>query len=154
MTRAWRITKAKHVQTAFDGEGARLYGGRWSSPGRRVVHLAESLSLATLEILVHLQHTPALADYVMFTVDFPPECVKTLSARDLPDNWRAYPAPTQTQAIGDAWLQDAESVILRVPSAIVAQEHNFLVNPAHADFARLTLEGPFRLDIDPRVMKR
>jgi RES domain-containing protein len=154
MTQAWRITKAKHAPNAFDGEGARLYGGRWSNPGRCVVHVAESLSLATLEILVHLQQTAVLKEYVVFTIDFPPECVQILPERDLPENWRAYPAPAQTRAIGDRWIRHSESLILRVPSVIVTQEHNFLVNPAHPDVHRILLEGPFPLDIDPRVLKR
>jgi len=152
--RAWRITKAKYANQPFNGEGARLYGGRWSSPGTPVVYVAESLSLGILEVLVHLQQTPILADYVVFSIDFAPELVETVPERDLPANWRGYPTPAENQAIGDRWVQGGSSVILRVPSAIIVHEHNFLVNPTHPDFRRLTIDGPLPLDIDPRVMKR
>jgi RES domain-containing protein len=153
MTRAWRITKAKYAQAPLDGEGARLFGGRWSHPGTRVVYFAQSLSLATLEVLVHLHETPVLADYVVFAVDFPDECLTILQESDLPGNWRLFPTPRENQAIGDRWAQALSSLVLRVPSAIVAQEWNYLINPAHPDFQRVTAAGPFPLDIDPRVWK-
>src|SRR5258708_6918344 len=101
MARAWRITKAKYAAQAFDGEGACLYGGRWTSAGTPVVYVADSLSLATLEVLVHLQQSLVLADYVVFTVEFPDECVKQLSPRDLAHNWRDFPTPAENQALGD-----------------------------------------------------
>lgn len=142
MPRAWRITKAKYAAQAFDGEGARLYGGRWSSPGIRVVYAAESLSLAILEVLVHLQNTAPLAAYVVGTIDFPDALLETLSAGDLPANWRDYPTPPENQALGDHFVQQATGVILRVPSAITVQEHNYLINPAHADFQRCIVSEP------------
>src|SRR5438132_5770900 len=148
MTRAWRITKAKYARNVFDGEGARLYGGRWSSPGTRVVYAADSLALATLEILVHLQHTLALADFIVFRIDFPQQFVHILAERDWPKNWRDYPAPTENQAVGDRWVQEARTLFLRAPSAVIPQEGNNLINPALADFVRAKIDGPFPMDID------
>jgi RES domain-containing protein len=153
MTRAWRITKAKYANNAFDGEGARLYGGRWSSPGTRVVYVADSLALATLEILVHLQNTRTLADYVVFRSDFSAESVQILPEGDWPNRWRAYPSPADVQAVGDRWIRAARTPLLRVPSAVIPQECNYLLNPAHADFTRIAIAGPFPLDIDPRLLK-
>lgn len=151
MLRAWRITKAKHAGEAFSGEGAWLFGSRWSSPGRRVAFASETLSLATLEVLVHLQKSSVLADYVLFTVDFPKECAQDLDRSLLPRSWRHFPAPPQLHALGEAWLRSASSALLRVPSAIIVHEHNFLINPGHSDFLRLEINGPRPLDIDPRV---
>jgi RES domain-containing protein len=154
MARAWRITKAKYAPTTFDGEGARLYGGRWSSPGTRVVYIAESLSLATLEVLVHLQQPSVLSDYVVFTLDFPDDCIEVLAPGDWPPRWRDYPAPPENQVIGDRWVRDRRSLILRVPSAVTRHEANFLVNPLHPDFRRATIQGPSPLDVDARVFQR
>src|SRR5580698_84984 len=116
MPRAWRITKQKYAEGAFDGEGARLYGCRWSSPGTRVVYAAESLSLAVLEVLVHLQHTPTLSAYCVFTLDFPDECVITPSS--FAKNWRIYPTSVENQQLGDGWVATGTSLVLRVPSAV------------------------------------
>jgi len=151
MGRAWRITKAKHAANAFQGEGARMFGSRWSSPGTRVAFASETLSLAVLEVLVHLQKSPGLAGYVVFTVDFPNRCIEQLDESLLPENWRHFPAPPQVQAIGDRWIDTASSVILRVPSAIIPQEYNFLINPAHNEFAELVIGGPTPLEVDSRV---
>lgn len=148
---AWRITKAKHATNAFDGEGARLYGSRWSTPGTRMAFASESLSLATLEIVVHLQNSSPLASYVVFTVEFPEDLVRDLDLRLLPKNWRSFPAPQQTREIGDDWIKSNSGVLLRVPSAIVTHEHNFLINPAHHDFPKLIFHGPLSFDVDARV---
>ncbi|MGC8493144.1 MAG: RES family NAD+ phosphorylase [Syntrophobacteraceae bacterium] len=151
MPSAWRITKTRHATSAFDGEGARLYGSRWSTPGTRMAFASESLSLATLEILVHLQNTSPLASYVVFTVEFSEDLVQALDLHLLPKNWRSFPAPPETQLIGDHWIKSNSSVLLRVPSTIVAHEHNFLINPMHHDFPKLIIHGPKPLDVDARV---
>ncbi len=152
MPRAWRIIKAKHAASAFTGEGARLFGSRWSSPGTRVAFASETLSLATLEVLVHLQKSGSLAGYVVFTLDFPEELVQELDRSILPRNWRKSPVLPQVQSIGDRWVKNVLSVMLRVPSTIITHEHNFLINPAHDDFPKLIIGGPSPLDIDSRVI--
>jgi RES domain-containing protein len=151
MPRAWRIVKRKYAADAFDGEGARLFGGRWSSPGTRAVYVAESLALATLEILVHLHSSVLPADYVIFTVEIPPDCVETVPVSALPANWRAYPPPPENQRIGGDWTRQRSSLALRVPSAITTTDFNYLLNPLHPDFHLLAIQGPSDLDIDPCV---
>jgi RES domain-containing protein len=130
MPRAWRITKARHAGNAFDGEGARLQGGRWSSIGTRIVYTAGSESLAILEILVHLQETAFLSSYVIFQLDFSDTLVQELDPASLSSNWRVSPAPPATLAIGDDWIRNSSPAVLRVPSVIVPSEYNFLINPA------------------------
>jgi RES domain-containing protein len=154
MPRAWRLIKQNHVASAFDGAGARLYGSRWSSQGLRVAFAAETLSLAVLEMLVHLQNSYPMAGYAVFTVDFPQELVEILNPNSLPQHWRRFPTPPEVQAIGDQWLRISSSVLLRVPSAIIPHEHNFLINPTHADFSKLEIAGPVPFDIDPRIFDR
>ncbi|HJZ90816.1 MAG TPA: RES domain-containing protein [Gemmataceae bacterium] len=152
--RAYRVVKAKYAATAFDGEGARLYGGRWNSPGVRVVYVSESLSLSVLEILVHLQTNVLLSSYVTFAVELPETVIEELPTAALPADWREFPAPPAVRALGDAWVARGSSAALRVPSAVLAMEHNYLLNPAHAEFVRLAVSGPEPLDVDARVFRR
>jgi RES domain-containing protein len=154
MPRGWRIAKASHAAAAFDGEGARLYGGRWNSPGTALVYTAESEALAALELLVHLRAPQLLAAYVSIPADFDEELVQSLAAASLPSGWRRYPAPSALQQIGDRWVLEARSVVLRVPSAVVPRESNFLLNPLHRDFARVALGRPVPFEFDARLRPR
>jgi RES domain-containing protein len=148
MTRAWRILKTRFSADAFSGEGARLYGGRWNSPGVPMVYTAGSVSLATLELLVHLDTTSVLPSYSICPVDFDDSLVESLDRASLPSDWRQSPSPTSLQLIGDDWISRGSSVVLRVPSAVVEDENNYLINPAHKDFKKLVIGGmkPFRMD--------
>ena len=153
MISAWRITKQKHAKTAFTGEGARLYGGRWNSPGRLAVYTAESRALALTEILVHLESAAVLSRYVVFKVDFDESSVADIESDAFPKNWRAEPTPKRLQTLGNDWLDSGRSVVLRVPSAIVGGEFNYLLNPLHPDFSKLRISGPERFQIDKRLVK-
>ena len=151
--RAWRIVKAKHAATAFSGDGARQVGGRWNSPGAGVVYVAGSASLAILEILVHLPYSELMKRYVVFEVTFDDALVRAVDSSGLPKNWREYPPPAETQRIGDTWLAGAGSAILRVPSVIVPSEWNYLLNPAHAEFAKISIGPKQPVQFDPRLIK-
>jgi RES domain-containing protein len=148
---AWRVVKKKHKSTAFDGEGARLYGGRWTSVGRRAVYTSSSVALATLEILFHmgLQNRPLLVNsFVVYQVEIPESLVAEIDPDALPSNWAAPIAPPQLSAIGDAWLDAREKPVLRVPSAVVLSESNFILNLEHPRFSRLRIgpEQPYAFD--------
>src|SRR5438552_1429771 len=125
--RAWRITKAKHATAAFSGTGAKSNGGRWNSLGTSIVYCGSSLSLAILEMLVHLNTPELTARYVSFEVTFDESLVTTLPVANLPKTWRKSPPPPSVQALGDQWVSSAASAILRVPSVIVPTEWNFLL---------------------------
>jgi RES domain-containing protein len=150
---AWRLVKAKHAAAAFDGEGARRYGGRWNSPGRPAVYAASSLSLAALEVLVHLEDAGTLSAYCSFRIEFEEGWVERIGAESLPEDWAGDPVPVSTQRIGDAWLLGGTGLLLEVPSAIIRSETTFLLNPAHADFLRLRIEGPEPFHWDPRLVR-
>lgn len=154
MPKAYRIVKARYAGNAFDGEGARMQGGRWSSIGTRTVYTAGSLSLAVLEILVHLQQTQILSSYVVFELDFPERLVQNQDHDSLPADWRSSPAPVSTKQIGDTWIKKSSSALLKVPSVIVPSEYNFLINPAHSDFSGISIGDPMPLDVDPRLLER
>jgi RES domain-containing protein len=145
---AWRIVKRRHARTAFDGEGARLYGGRWTSPGRSAVYTSATIALATLEMLVHLDSVELLTAYTLFEVSFSDELVQRLDPKRLPASWKTFPAPAALHALGDAWLDAGRTPILRVPSAIVAVEFNYVLNPDHKQFRRITIGAaqPYRID--------
>jgi RES domain-containing protein len=154
MVSAWRITKRKHSRSAFTGEGARLYGGRWNSPGTAMIYTAESQSLAVLEILVHLDSPELLKKYVLFKVRIGKSYIVDIDAALLPRNWRAEPAPGKVQKIGDEWVINATSAVLRVPSTLVPGESNFLLNPQHPDFPKLQFSEAIPFHFDPRLIER
>lgn len=154
MTTLYRICKTKRVGAAFDGEGARLYGGRWNSPGTRMVYTAGSLSLAVLEILVHLENDAILPGYSYVKVDCPDDLItNVIDIAPLPKDWQSSPPPGELKQIGDEWTSKMKSAVLAVPSAVVSIEPNYLINPAHSDFGQLKFSLPEALTIDPRLFE-
>jgi RES domain-containing protein len=151
---AWRITKQKYARSAFAGDGARIYGGRWNSPGTAMLYTAQSQSLAVLEMLVHLDSPDLLRKYVLIEVSIDPSYVIDLSIATLPRNWRADPVPPRVQAIGDDWVAGGTSAVLRVPSTLVPGESNFLLNPRHPDFGKMRIGKPIPFPYDPRLRQR
>jgi RES domain-containing protein len=149
---AWRITKRKHVKTAFSGRGARKYGGRWNSPGTAIVYTAQTQSLAALEMLVHLDGPELLQRYVLIGVEIDESLVRKVDPSDLPRNWRADPAPLGSRKIGDEWVESGASAVLQIPSTLVPAESNFLLNPGHVDFAKLVVGEPVGFDFDSRLI--
>lgn len=152
MITAWRLVKPRHAAAALSGEGARLHGGRWNSPGTRVAYASDSIALATLEVLAHLQSTTMLQAYSLVSVRFPAESVEVVESGALPARWRRFPSPPENQAIGDRWAAERRSLVLRVPSAIIPAAGNFLINPSHPEFEKVVVGGPERFAFDPRLV--
>ena len=151
---AWRIVKRKLAAEAFSGEGARLYGGRWNSPGVSVVYTAQSQSLAALELLVHLENSDLLREYVVIEARFDSSYVTRISKADLPQDWRANPPPPAARAIGDAWIAQEPSPVLELPSAIIPAESIFLMNPQHSAFSQIEIGEPLLFEFDLRLIAR
>jgi len=145
---AYRLLKRKWKDAAFDGEGARLYGGRWNSRGKSAIYLAGSQSLAMLEVMVHLNDYRLLASYVLFEVRLPADHITDLSDDQIPRDWQAQPAPTSTAEIGDAWLDQNAGLALAVPSVIVPREKNYLLNTRHSLFPDVA-ESAEELEFSP-----
>ena len=150
---AWRITKRKHAQTAFDGSGARKFGGRWNSPGIAIVYAAQSQSLAVLEMLVHLDGPSLLQQYVLIPVEIDAGLIRTVEIGELPRDWQSHPAPPALRDVGDTWVRSSASVALKLPSALLPAESNFLLNPGHMDFEKLAIGEPVAFEFDARLMK-
>jgi RES domain-containing protein len=153
MITAWRIVKRKRARTAFSGDGARQYGGRWNSPGVPMVYTAASQSLAALEMVVHLDSSELLHYYVVFKVGIEESLIKKVTSDRLPKNWRADPAPAKVRELGNAWVKSGASAVLQVPSATLPAENNYLLNPLHPDFPKLTIGRPTAFQFDPRLAR-
>ena len=150
---AWRLAAPEFARAPDDmlsGEGARLYGGRWNSPGRAAVYLADSLALAGMELLVHLENTAILRTYRKMPVYIPEELVRHIEPGELPPGWEAGPR-TLTRMIGDRWLAEGQSAVLQTPSAVVPGESNFILNPNHRDFPAVEAGPISDFRYDPRL---
>jgi RES domain-containing protein len=153
----WRISKRRYANppiAAFDGEGPKRRGGRRTPPGRRAAYASSSLALASLEYFVNLNPEDAPADLVSIRVEIPDDVIlERVDLVSLPENWRATPFPLELQAVGERWLISASSVFLLVPSALVPDELNLLINPSHSDFKDLRFSEAMEFRFDPRMWK-
>lgn len=145
----WRITRAAH--RALDGEGARLHGGRWNGEGRAVVYTSASLSLAALEYLVHVEPLLAPSDLIAMEIALPDAAGMgaSVTPEDFPaGDWRQCPAPEWQAELGDLWIDDATFLWLAVPSAVVPEEYNILINPLNSGMSsvRVLSTRPFSFD--------
>jgi RES domain-containing protein len=151
--RVWRIASAAHA--AFDGEGARRHGSRWTPRGVPAVFASATLSLAALERFVHtdsdLEPTDLLAVPVEIRDDI---AIEAVQVETLPADWRTFPAPSALALIGEQWFRSSRTAVLSVPSVVVPHERNFVLNPTHRKFARIVIgrSEPFRFD--PRMWKK
>lgn len=156
MRYGWRIASPEFSQNhdqMLNGEGAFLYGGRWNSKGVRVVYLGSSLAQASMELLVHLGRADVLKIYRVARLSFDEGLMEHIDLNDLPDDWQAPTLAPAIQAVGDEWIAAASSLILQVPSAAVAGEYNYLLNPIHPDMNKVGLGPITAYQFDPRVLK-
>lgn len=142
--RVYRVCRSVHAR--LDGEGAKRVGGRWNSPGHAVVYMAQSVSLAVLENLVHMSKEDFPVGYVKVSVLIP----DGLSVLSEDDFMQDLPAIGQTE-LGDLWLASARSAVIRVRSAVISDEFNFLLNPQHPEFERIMAEQPVPFVFDERL---
>lgn len=148
---AWRLCQAKYATTAFSGDGAKRYGGRWSPVRYPVVYLAESRALAALEVLANVDDGARLRYQKWVCIPLlAPDSTIEKPAR-VPVSWRTFPYTPATQAFGAAWAREGRSALLRLPSAIVPGEFNYLLNPGHPDFKAMKIGEPERFSFDPRL---
>jgi RES domain-containing protein len=148
---AWRIFKAVHRRTAFTGQGARLFGGRWNQRGIPLIYTSATVSLAALELLANLDSVEVLGEFLVCDMKFDESLVERLNINDLPKNWRESRAKSALRAIGTRWTTAGESAVLQVLSVVVPAESNFLINPNHPDFGRIAIGRPRRFEFDRRL---
>jgi RES domain-containing protein len=151
--RAYRLSSKAYRATAFAGEGARLAAGRWNHKGTRIVYCSESRALAALELFVNLDPALAPPELVFIAVDVPDGIITTHGIATLPSGWQNYPAPDAVKDIGTEWVKAGTSAALLVPSVVLPEEKNLLLNPEHADFGRVKIGKPIKFTFDRRMWK-
>jgi len=149
----WRIATARRARTAFSGEGARRYGGRWNPKGVPLVYAAESRALAMLEMLV--QDEPLHARYVVIPATLPDGlAIERVDTAKLPSDWRGPQRTEDLRTIGAEWAASRRTVALAAPSAVLPEETNYLLNVLHPDFRRIRVGKPRVLVTDVRLLGR
>ncbi len=150
MLTVWRLVNTRFAGNAFSGEGARLYGGRWNRKGTPIIYTAGSQSLAMLEMLV--QDEPLRANYVMIPARLSGNLkMEKIKTSDLPSGWRSLAGREALQEIGTTWARRNSSAVLVVPSAVIPEECNYLLNPLHPSFARIVIGVPQEFTTDLRL---
>jgi RES domain-containing protein len=139
---AFRIVKKRHALTAFSGDGARAYGGRWNFPGVPMVYAAHTRALAALESLAHFGGAERRMAFVTFEIDIPDKLAIRVEAADLPRDWRNSEPGSSTQGLGSGWQREGRSAALVVPSVLVPQECCVLLNPEHPDMDKIMVSYP------------
>lgn len=150
----FRIEREKYLDTALSGIGASISEGyRWNSLNTRIVYTADTRALATLEISVHLDLSEDLpSDRYYVEIEIPDEIdIQEVTLEDLPDDWNSKPPTLTTQTIGDDFINYNDSAILKVPSSIVPQEFNYLINPSHPDSSKIKILGVSKMMFDSRL---
>jgi len=147
----YRITRCTYAND-LSGTGARLFGGRWNSIGKPATYLASSRSLAMLEVLVHLQPLMVPDDFCMVELEVPGKSIKTITTDILPKDWKDVSPPQILTKIGDDFLKRQEHFMLKVPSAIVPEEYNYLLNPLHPDMKKVKVIKTEPFDFDSRLV--
>ncbi len=151
--RVFRLSKEKYSRE-LSGKGAAKFGNRWNSKGTEMIYSAESRALAMAEVAVHLTLATLPSDYVMIEIDIPENIkIKELKIKDLPSNWNSNPPSSNTQKIGDAFVESNDVCVLKVPSAVVQGDYNYLINPYHKQFKQLKIIDVRSFPFDKRIFQ-
>lgn len=148
----YRLANARRADD-LTGTGARLTGGRWNTIGTSVLYTASSRSLAALEVLVHSPVSFIPDHYQMLTLRVPEDSILSVPLNELPDDWNEPVPPVALKAITEKWLSDGRFLLLKVPSAVVTGEYNFLINPAHSRISEVTITSKEHFRFDSRLSK-
>ena len=150
----FRLSKLQYAND-LTGRGAEKAGGRWNSKGTAVVYTGESRALCTTEIAVHTPLGNIPLDYVIVALDIPNSiAVREVKPNELPADWKSIPHSHSTQEIGDAFVSDEKFAVLKVPSAVVQGEYNYILNPMHKDFKKIKIKLTEPFDFDERLFIR
>lgn len=149
----FRIAKTAYIND-LTGTGAKSYGGRWNRKGTAMIYTAESRSLASVEYLVHMPMAITPNDLSIACIEIPDGITSLqFEASRLPKNWREYPAPDSLATMGNGWAKEGKSLLLRVPSAVIEDEFNILINPLHSDFKAVKITEVKKYFFDDRLMR-
>jgi RES domain-containing protein len=149
--RLWRLTRAAHAAAPLSGQGAAMAGGRWNSPGVRIAYLSTSRPLAVLEMLVHVTRDTVPPEMILLPVELPDRWIARTET--LPPDWASLPFSAGARALGDAWVREARSLALVVPSVVLPAERNVLLNPSHPQMRRVRTLPPEPFAFDRRLLR-
>jgi RES domain-containing protein len=147
----FRISKNPYAHD-LSGRGAEKAGGRWNSRGIPVLYTSQSRALATLELVVHMSFGYLPKDFKLTSIELSEDYgLREIAEKDLPEDWKQYPFSTVTQKIGNEWIRQVDALILKVPSVVVQEEFNYLVNPLHPDFKYVKIKEVKAFEFDLRL---
>jgi len=149
----FRLSKSKYAKD-LTGKGAEKSGGRWNSKGVAMLYTSESRALCTTEIAVHTPLGDVPNDYRIISLEIPNNSFSVLKETALPSDWKSFPHPDSTQKLGDKFIADRKYPVLKVPSAVVQGEHNFLLNPYHKEFSKVKILSDEPFSFDERLFKK
>jgi RES domain-containing protein len=151
--RVFRLSKRKYSKE-LNGKGAAKSGNRWNSKGTEIIYTAESRALAMAEVAVHLTLATLPSDYVMIEIEIPDNIIaKELILKELDEDWNNHPPNSITQKIGDEFIDSIKECLLKVPSAVVQGDSNYLINPYHPDFKKIEIIEITDFPFDKRIFK-
>ncbi|MFD2515574.1 RES family NAD+ phosphorylase [Pontibacter locisalis] len=147
----YRLSRKK-FRNDLSGRGAEMAGGRWNSKGVAILYTSESIALSTVEIAVHMPLGIVPFDYYLVRIQIPDDAsIKELRIADLPEGWSSFPHSNATQEIGDNFVLEEEVLVFKVPSATVQGNYNYLINPRHPDFNKVTVVDAIPFEFDKRL---
>jgi RES domain-containing protein len=147
----YRLSKKKYSND-LSGIGAEKYGGRWNNKGIRMVYTSQSRALASLEVAVHLALKLAPEDYYLTTIEIPDELIHSYPKNKLKGrDWKTHPPSEFTQQEGDKFVKNNKWLALKVPSAIVQGDYNYLINPVHNNIGLVKILSSERFTFDERL---
>lgn len=149
----FRLSSSKYAND-LSGTGAKLHGGRWNQKGDAVLYTAGSRALALVEVLVHLTNAYLPFNYQLITLHIPDDSILTLPIKSLSQDWNTIEPSNSTKQITSKWLIENQYLILKVPSAVVEGEFNYLVNPLHNDFSKIKILKIEPFSFDDRLFKK
>lgn len=150
---AYRLSREKYA-SVLSGKGAAIKGARWNSIGVDMIYTASNRSLAMAEVAVHFTLATIPGDYMMTTIFIPDNIsLLKLNETDLPADWNIFPHPATTQNIGDKFVAENKYCVLQIPSVVTRGDYNLLINPNHADFAKIKIIAIEKFPFDKRIFK-
>ena len=149
----FRLARKKYP-IELSGKGASISGARWNSKGTEIIYCAQNRALALAEVLVHLSLAALPSDFVMLTIEIPDAIlIETLDLTNLNIGWNTFPCTFETPLLGDDFIKRNETCVLKVPSAVVKGDFNFLINPYHIDFYKVKITEQNDFPFDERIFK-
>ncbi|AXT58853.1 RES domain-containing protein [Aquimarina sp. AD10] len=148
----YRIAKQKYIKD-LTGIGAKSVGGRWNPKGVALLYTSTTASLSALEVLAHLPAAYFPDDMAMATIEIPDKLITSVAVDQLPEDWNKVPVPMNVQNFSIQWIEENKFLGLLIPSIIIPNENNLLINPIHPDFNKLKLINVAPFFFDDRLLK-